>query len=563
MQPALKKAKVEAAAQTNGIASAQSCTATPGTAAVHAEPASGPPGSSSARQNGTGGATAQQAAAVAPKQQQKRKKAKKMTPETEICVAIQTAAKDGDPKAALAAYDRAMAEQIPIKEDVLNNLLFLCAGGNSWADRVHNPTAGNGGSAEASSSNHDDDLVAIMQRGRDIVDHMRTRNQPVGEMAYTALARMAASARQADKAFALAKQLLEESKQRPAVVPRLRSFTPALSAYCAEGRPDKAFEVDALLQELQFDMTEAEFAQLLGVCAHGASREQTHTLLRRMAKELTTLQPATLDAARAYFTSATAAAAPAEQPSASGFGGSWVVETASVSDQGICSTCGGQLQPIDLELEEWGTFADAIARLANEREKRPNDFASFQQWLDRHGPFDVLVDAANVALFGQNFERGDFSFAQVEAVVKHFRQQHPESKLLVVLHAGRLNKPPAQQPAAQKLLNQLRRENAFYATPFGSNDDWYWLYAAVRAGRQGMLISNDEMRDHIFSLLAPRFFQKWKQRHLLRYTFDAKGPIIDYPPPYTTCIQHLATGSWMFPAAADHSWLCARPQSQG
>ena len=28
--------------------------------------------------------------------------------------------------------------------------------------------------------------------------------------------------------------------------------------------------------------------------------------------------------------------------------------------------------------------------------------------------------------------------------------------------------------------------------------DRYWIYAAVTAGRQGLLVSNDEMRDHIF-----------------------------------------------------------------
>ena len=28
----------------------------------------------------------------------------------------------------------------------------------------------------------------------------------------------------------------------------------------------------------------------------------------------------------------------------------------------------------------------------------------------------------------------------------------------------------------------------------------YWMYAAVRAGRQGILVSNDEMRDHIFQV---------------------------------------------------------------
>ena len=40
------------------------------------------------------------------------------------------------------------------------------------------------------------------------------------------------------------------------------------------------------------------------------------------------------------------------------------------------------------------------------------------------------------------------------------------------------------------------------------------MYAAVKAGREGLLISNDEMRDHIFQLLAPKFFYKWKQASL-------------------------------------------------
>ena len=74
-----------------------------------------------------------------PQQQQQRRKPKKMTPEIEVRVAIQNAARDNDPKAALAAYDRAKAESIPLKEDVLHNLLFVCSGGNTWVDHVREP----------------------------------------------------------------------------------------------------------------------------------------------------------------------------------------------------------------------------------------------------------------------------------------------------------------------------------------------------------------------------------------------------------------------------------------
>lgn len=39
----------------------------------------------------------------------------------------------------------------------------------------------------------------------------------------------------------------------------------------------------------------------------------------------------------------------------------------------------------------------------------------------------------------------------------------------------------------------------------------YWLYAAAKL--KCLLVTNDEMRDHIFELLSTSFFQKWKQRH--------------------------------------------------
>lgn len=36
-----------------------------------------------------------------------------------------------------------------------------------------------------------------------------------------------------------------------------------------------------------------------------------------------------------------------------------------------------------------------------------------QAWLNRHGPFDAIVDGANVGLFNQNFVDGGFNFHQV------------------------------------------------------------------------------------------------------------------------------------------------------
>lgn len=44
---------------------------------------------------------------------------------------------------------------------------------------------------------------------------------------------------------------------------------------------------------------------------------------------------------------------------------------------------------------------------------RPRSLPQFKAWLERHGPFGAVVDGANVALYGQNFEKGGFNFGQI------------------------------------------------------------------------------------------------------------------------------------------------------
>ncbi|KAL8503844.1 hypothetical protein ACS0TY_022532 [Phlomoides rotata] len=78
-----------------------------------------------------------------------------------------------------------------------------------------------------------------------------------------------------------------------------------------------------------------------------------------------------------------------------------------------------------------------------------------QEWLQRHGPFDVVVDGANIA-----------------RVVNQLRRISPSKKLpLVVLHKNRVTGGPAQHPNNIKLLEGWKNAGALYATPVGSNDD--------------------------------------------------------------------------------------------
>jgi hypothetical protein len=51
------------------------------------------------------------------------------------------------------------------------------------------------------------------------------------------------------------------------------------------------------------------------------------------------------------------------------------------------------------------------------------------------------------------------------------------------------------------------------------NDDWFWLHAALL--KRSLVVTNDEMRDHHFQMLAQRGFLRWKDRHQVRFRFGA------------------------------------------
>lgn len=84
----------------------------------------------------------------------------------------------------------------------------------------------------------------------------------------------------------------------------------------------------------------------------------------------------------------------------------------------------------------------------------------------------------------------------------------------------------------------------------------YWLYAAAKL--KCLLVTNDEMRDHIFELLSNSFFQKWKERHQVRFTF-VKGCLkLEMPPPFSVVIQvsyNLISNFDVFTVQI-HIWIC-------
>lgn len=481
-----------------------------------------------------------------------RKKARKEAPEMILRVYLDQCSKNGDLAEALRLYQEARANDVQFNVHHYNVLLYLCCSSPE--------ESGEGGGN-----------LDRLDKGFEIFKQMGIDKVAPNEATFTNVSRLAAAKEDPELAFSLVKQMKDHG-----IVPKLRSYGPALFGFCKKGMADKAYEVDFHMMNNGVSAEEAELSALISVSSEAKIDGKVYEMMHRLRTTVRQVSEETAAVVEDWFTSTTAAEVGAEKWDVGsvkkgileGGGGwhgqgwlgkgDWGVVRTRMNEAGICQSCGEKLVCIDIDPEETENFAKSLAMLASQREAKTN-FAQFQEWLQRHGPFDAVVDGANLGLANQH----TFSFAQIKRIVNQLRDISPSKKLpLVVLHRARVTGGPAQNPNNKKLLESWKKAGALYATPQGSNDDWYWLYAAVSS--KCLLVTNDEMRDHLFNLLGNSFFPRWKEKHQVRLKHSSEdGLSLHMPPPYSMVIQESAQGRWHVPTVtgddleAPRQWICA------
>ncbi|EEE56716.1 hypothetical protein OsJ_06217 [Oryza sativa Japonica Group] len=416
-------------------------------------------------------------------------------------------------------------------------------------------------------------------RGFEIFEKMRSEEEkvPMNESALTAVARMAMSMGNGDMAFDVVKQMKDQG-----IAPKLRSYGPALTAFCNSGNVEKAFEVEAHMLESGVRPEEPELETLLKASVAAQQGDKVYYLLHKFRTTVRQASSTTAKLLEDWFQSPTAskvgkrkwdsgAITKAIENNGGGWHGlgwlgrgKWTISHSHIDRNGACLACGEKLTIIDLDPKETEDFATLVAKLAIKRERRSN-FDNFQKWLEKHGPFDAVVDGANVGLFSHkhiSLSLYLFLTGQINIVADVIRQRFQSRKLpLIVVHNRHLTGERMQKPSNRKLVEKWKLSNAIYATPTGSNDDWYWLYAAIRC--KCLMVTNDEMRDHTFQLLERDFFPKWKERHQVRFNFEDSCVTLQMPPPCSVVIQESENGQWHIPVVSeegslekDRTWLC-------
>ncbi|GAV78428.1 RNase_Zc3h12a domain-containing protein/PPR_3 domain-containing protein [Cephalotus follicularis] len=428
---------------------------------------------------------------------------------------------------------------------------------------------GNGGQEDQEIRVSEDFKKYALERGFEIYRKMCLDKVPMNEATLTAVARMAMSMGNGDLAFDMVKKM-----KSLGINPRLRSYGPALSAFCNSGDVNKAFAVEKHMLEHGVYPEEPELEALLRVSVGAGRGDKVYHLLHKLRRSVRKVSPSTADIIVEWFHSKAASEVGntiwdsrlIKEAIENGGGGwhgqgwlgkgKWTVSHSVVGSEALCQCCGEKLDIIDLESTETENFAESVASIAIKREKN-SSFQKFQKWLDYYGPFEAVVDAANVGLFSQK----RFMPSKVNAIVNGIRQKLPSKKWpLIVLHNRRITGQKMDQPVNKALIEKWKNADALYATPTGSNDDWYWLYAAIKF--KCLIVTNDEMRDHIFQLLGNDFFPKWKERHQVHFSFTDAGPIFHMPPACSIVIQESENGHWHIPIESEQdyhikrTWLC-------
>lgn len=401
---------------------------------------------------------------------------------------------------------------------------------------------------------------------------MVSNNISPNEATSTTMARLAAGKDDGDAAFELAKNVGPQG--------RLRTFGPALFCFCKNGLAEKAYEVEKHMNSLGLQLEEAELAALLKVSIEKAKGDKVYEYFQKLREAIRRVSDSTMDVIRSWFNGEFASEVGLESwdmdqvkeaISRNGGGwhglgwlgkGRWVVQKSTIASDGRCHGCGEQLVCVDADESETERFLQSVASLAMEREAHSN-FKEFQDWIEQVPAFEAVIDGANVGYYQQNFAEGGFSVSQLDAVVRESYQKSQKLPL-IVLHKKRI-KELLENASCRDLLQEWINQGVLYGTPYGSNDDWYWLYAAVKL--KCLLVTNDEMRDHIFELLSSRFFLTWKERHQVRYTFMKQNLKLFMPPSYSLVIQESEKGSWHVPLCEEtndessRTWLCiTRPR---
>ena len=196
-----------------------------------------------------------------------------------------------------------------------------------------------------------------------------------------------------------------------------------------------------------------------------------------------------------------------------------------------CSNCNFELKSIVLSKIESLQLQTELQSFV----KSFNNSHLFDKYIKKikRNNVSVVIDGANIGYYNQRPDLGGrISFKQIDSMANYFIKIR--KKPLIFLNVRHLTNTVSY--LENQIIDSWTKKGILYITPKGLNDDWYWLYFSIKLMDEiddSLLITNDNMCDHIFQIFTRSIFNKWKERVLTKYEFEKLIPKLDIPSSYS------------------------------
>ncbi|XP_034832789.1 mitochondrial ribonuclease P catalytic subunit isoform X1 [Maniola hyperantus] len=251
----------------------------------------------------------------------------------------------------------------------------------------------------------------------------------------------------------------------------------------------------------------------------------------------------------------------------------WTVNFTEINKhRGECMSCNLTLDCLRLSTEEFTTLQQNIKEkliIGSDLflKTSPEELKRFMAFVERTAPYDIVLDALNIAYLAGKGDVND-RLRILTTVIKHFVEKKKKILLLGRKHMLRWNRG---------LLHQLIKKTDSFFTENISQDDPYFITAAILSGPHTDIVSRDLLRGHRFLLQNEelrQLFQRWQWEHQWMVFAARHKPIIQEPLKFTPIAQQNTNG-WHLPYEAENastigqvndgvpdvsSWLCMRPK---
>ncbi|GLG94500.1 uncharacterized protein GBIM_01707 [Gryllus bimaculatus] len=252
---------------------------------------------------------------------------------------------------------------------------------------------------------------------------------------------------------------------------------------------------------------------------------------------------------------------------------SWEGCFTTISPRGSCQNCRTVLRKRKITTAEFEAmrkefFEQVIVGSNVFLKSNPEELETFQQFLSRTAPYDVVIDGLNIA-YSSGRLRPQQAVKALESVVQHFATR---KKRMLVLGRRHMQNWP------QKEMNYIHEHAFVFLAQNLSQDDPFLLYAAMYSGPFTQFVSRDLMRSHVYLLKDTslrRIFRRWQQQRQLQLIRAISGHVTVMPPlSYNPSVQQGPGAVWHVPYDTEFKvqpkqmfepprhWLCLREASQ-